>query len=572
MRFIASVKRVSFWNVIIFGFIVFAFFVNALHESYPDEFDNILGGWYILQGRLPYIGFFTHHGPVPYFIASIVALFSGESFVRFRIFYAFFLLFTFGSIYWILKKTIGKEHILFYPLFIAFVGIESTYYWMQMLLADNIAAIAFLPVYAIILLKAFYKKSITIQDVGLVAIFSSIGLYSSLTYSYLFIIVSFSILFLYFKENGFHRPFFSLRNARPFIILAVPHLLFFLYLLITGSLPDYFYQNYVFNTKYYIYNYPRSPESSFINPVRYAILIAHWFFVNFYTLLIGVKTFDFSFPVNMTMAMGDTSLFLYLLLRKRYKLAVFTLLVMVFTNIRSNPIQSGEKDYQAGVYNFLSFFNIFFVLPVLCKSISDAKEETGRKVGYGFLMVLTALYFFFGFSHLLFKFNEKTVSKYMGDQALIYDRPQLSPIINSILTKEEYAWIGPFEFEDLFYLHTKIPSKYHILIPGVAESDKLRNEMLTDFVKNKPVIVILETRFTYLGNGINNYGVFFFDFLNKNYITLLNYKNEKIAYRSVAPVTSRVDIETKMFIRKDKVKEVVQKLLRNNYIKEINSK
>ena len=47
------------------------FLINSVHTSYPDEFENILGGFYINQGRLPYIGFFTHHGPFTYFFASI---------------------------------------------------------------------------------------------------------------------------------------------------------------------------------------------------------------------------------------------------------------------------------------------------------------------------------------------------------------------------------------------------------------------------------------------------------------------------------------------------------------------
>ncbi len=68
------------------------FLINTVHEQYPDEFDNILGGWYILHGRLIYTGFFTHHGPVAYYIAALVEIFSGQSFVRFRIVYSIFFL------------------------------------------------------------------------------------------------------------------------------------------------------------------------------------------------------------------------------------------------------------------------------------------------------------------------------------------------------------------------------------------------------------------------------------------------------------------------------------------------
>src|SRR4051812_25119818 len=79
---------------VLFALGLFLFlFINTIHESYPDECDNILGGTYILKGILPYTGFFSHHGPIAYFVAALIASFSGHSFVGFRIFYSIFLLF-----------------------------------------------------------------------------------------------------------------------------------------------------------------------------------------------------------------------------------------------------------------------------------------------------------------------------------------------------------------------------------------------------------------------------------------------------------------------------------------------
>lgn len=42
------------------------FLVSAFHEDYPDEYDSILGGKYILEGRIPYKDWFQHHQPGAY--------------------------------------------------------------------------------------------------------------------------------------------------------------------------------------------------------------------------------------------------------------------------------------------------------------------------------------------------------------------------------------------------------------------------------------------------------------------------------------------------------------------------
>lgn len=557
------------WKAFFVVFILFAFLANSLHESYPDEFDNILGGWDIIHGKLIYSGFFTHHGPVPYFMAAVIELFSGQSFVHFRIIYGGLLFAFLFGVYFLLKKRLGSEKVSFFPFFIAFLGIESTYYWAQMLLADNVAAFSFLPVYALILLKVVFKKPIELLDIGIISFFSAIALYSSLTYTYLYIIIVVSALYLFYKDNPIKKVF-SIENVYPILIFAAPHTIFGLYLLVTNSLQDYIYQNFVFNTKYYIYNYPRSGNSDFINPMRYAILIIHWFFMNFYTLLIGVMTFGFTFPVNMTMAVGDVAIFIYLLFKKHYKLAAFVLLVVIFTNVRSDPLKSKETDYQSGVYNMLSFFNIFFVLPQLYSDI-NGKVESAKKVVFGILIFFVGIYGFFGLMNLVYKFNDKVVSKYMGTQALIYDRPQLAPVLNVVASKDEYVWAGPFEFEELFYTNAKLPSKYQILIAGIADGDKTRNEMLADFDSHMPMVIFFDKSFVYLGNPVVNYGSFFIDFLNKNYITLLDYKKGNIEYRSIPEIglSHKLDLEAKLYIRKDAVDDVVAKLLANNYIKAV---
>ena len=91
-------------EVLSFGIIFLFLILNAVHTSYPDEFDNIAGGWNILHGILPWSGFFSHHGALAYFFAAVIDIFSGQNFVKFRFFSALFYLLVIVISYVTIKK------------------------------------------------------------------------------------------------------------------------------------------------------------------------------------------------------------------------------------------------------------------------------------------------------------------------------------------------------------------------------------------------------------------------------------------------------------------------------------
>ena len=62
----------------IFSLLLVLFVTNAFHEKYPDEFDSIVGGRYITEGKLPY-RWFQHHQPGAYVMAAGVLSFADQS-------------------------------------------------------------------------------------------------------------------------------------------------------------------------------------------------------------------------------------------------------------------------------------------------------------------------------------------------------------------------------------------------------------------------------------------------------------------------------------------------------------
>ena len=59
----------------------------------------------------------------------------------------------------------------------------------------------------------------------------------------------------------------------------------------------------------------------------------------------------------------------------------------------------------------------------------------------------------------------------MGTAPIIYNRPQIAQYVNALVSPEDYVFIGPFDFEELFYLNTKRqPSRYHWFLNHAATS------------------------------------------------------------------------------------------------------
>jgi hypothetical protein len=160
---------------------------------------------------------------------------------------------------------------------------------------------------------------------------------------------------------------------------------------------------------------------------------------------------------------------------------------------------------------------------------------------------------------------EKVYTKYMGTASLIYDRPDLAPIINEILGPNDYVWIGPLDFKDYLYVKAKVASRYQFLIPAMGRSDKIKADMLNDFEKNKPELIFFDENYSVLGSNPQQYAPFFVSYVKEKYVTLMEYNNNE--YIPVIPVSSAVDLDAKMYIRKDDINQIIAKLLSLNIIK-----
>lgn len=558
-----AVRTRSFYLNLAFIIFIFAiYYISTFHESYPDEYDNILGGKLILQGLLPYIGFFSHHGPVPYFLAAFLEVFTGPSFVKFRVLYSMFLAgFTLWTFYY-LRHKFGSYVTKFYGYFIVLLAFSAVYFWGHMLVADSLAAFFLLPVVALLILTSINKKELNVWDIFVISILSFLALLTAITYIYVVFLIYLYTAYYCLKQNKFR--ILSAELVKAFLIIIAPFILFILYLLITGSLKDYFTQSIIFNQKYYIYNYPGSSGS--FNPLRYGITTAYRFYINFTGLLHQIPSWNFGFPFNITLAVANTSLIIYLLANRKFTLTALLIGLLIFSNVRSNPLESGEEDYQSAVYIVISLFNMCLTLYLVYRELRD-NQNFAKRVINTFILILLGLYSIFTSIFVLQKFSSKAYDKYMGNASLIYDRPEVAKYLNNVIDKGETIWYGPLEFKEMLYSTGTIPSRFHMLIPGIGRSPELSQDMVKSYEASKPRLIWFNKRYSILGQTPPDYAPFFMSFLDKNYITILELAKSGNKYTSLIPVELNRDFETMLYIRRDKVDEVLPKLIEVNIIK-----
>lgn len=555
-------------TVLIFGLLFVIFVTNAFHEKYPDEFDSIVGGRYITEGKLPYRDWFQHHQPGAYVMAAGILPFTGRSFVKFRVGWEIVLYAMLVGSYVLLRRRLPKRDLTFYVVLLFIIGLAATYFWGNMLLADTLAGYFILPAFALLFLKDYYSERFETADLIIAGGFAFLSWFTSMTY--IFIVMTLSLYALYlFVSTGTKKPIWR-RIGTGVVLLSVPYVLFGLYLLFTGSIKDYYWANVVYNTNYYIYNYPHTPGAAF-NPVRYAAVIADRFINNYLPALWGVAGFPISNPVQVTLAFSSAVAVLLVVVRGKWTLLTPLLITLVFSSARSNPQSIRETDYQAFVYIITSMFNGLFSLWAIKAMIDEEKQTFSKKTALSIVYVVLLLFWIATPLYLAMKMEQKFFSKYMGTAPLIYNRPQIAGYVNAIVTPDDYVYIGPFDFEELFYLNTKRqPSKYHWFLNHAATS-KIKDELIADLSKNRPKVIVFQRGFAPWGGDASTYNWWMTDFLDANYFRLFKL-NETLTDRQYGwklDKTENFDIDGTFNFDKRFEREILEKLLKLGYIEEL---
>ena len=127
------------FDVVVYLGSLIAMLISSTYKFYgwTDPVDVIYGGALITKGIMPYVGFFSHHMPFPYFLAASLHILSNHSLVIFQLLFILGLWFWLMLLYrWIVNE-VGRRAA---STFVAFVVLGSTLVFSQSMLAETLIA------------------------------------------------------------------------------------------------------------------------------------------------------------------------------------------------------------------------------------------------------------------------------------------------------------------------------------------------------------------------------------------------------------------------------------------------
>lgn len=546
-KFIKKIKPIHY----LLALIALIFLVNSQYVAYPDEFVNILGGKFILEGKVPYRDFFDHHLPGAWLLSASLLLFSFGSFVKFRLLWGvvqFLILYFVGR--FIQKR--NKELYSFYLGFFLLYPFITMYYWTHLFIADGIAFLFFSALFWMLFVESYEAKH-TLKTLIFLSLCNVIFVFTSLSYIYIALIFYLWIFVLFLTS----RP-----KLKDYIILigisAVPYILYAIYLLISNSWKEFYISNVVYNTTLYM-RVPNYTPGRFFNPLKFALTVIYNFFDTYIQLLVRIKEFNLYFPVDLVLALS-TFLLLVFLLKEMPLIGIVYFFVLSFSAPRSNLMKIGETDYQSGLFIALGSIS-FFLLLWRYRHIKFTFEplEFVRK----FLVAMVVLYGVFAGIFLMQNTYNKFYLRHTQKMPSIYDHAPTAFFINEILGKGDYYWIGPYEpNEEFFVKNAKLPGKFPTLLPQFRESKYFSSEFIKQFETHSPKLIIYKHEASIFGTPALEFGKFFTDWMGDKYISLENIKG-LVVLKSPETFTMRTDV----YLLKSEQNNLLKKLAESGYIK-----
>lgn len=547
-----KIKRLELFtkenNIKLISFILFV--LHTFYVSYPDEFVNLLGGLSILQGKTPYKEFFDHHMPGAWYLSALLLIISGKSFLIFRILWAFaqfFFLILIGRF----VKQISKAIYNYFLIFLILYPLTSLFFWTHLYLADSLAGLVGAGVLWISFTASLEKKfPLKIALINSLLLFFIV--FTSLTYVYFAGIIYLWNFYLLYKYNNEEK-----KLKKFFIFSSVPYIFYGLYLFLSNSFQEFWFANFVYNTKLYI-SIPNYTRGQHFNPLKMFLTLIFNFHHHFWPALNRIGSLDFYLPIIQTFTLAIV-LLLIIFSKINYIYGILYFFLFSLSAPRSNIENLKETDYQSAMFVVVGLTSVVLFF-YLYKKFSF--KEKLLNLTFNAAAVLLLIYSFFTFVFLSKNSYEKLFYIYTQKMPRIYDKSYPAEFVDSLLNKGDYFWMGPYEPHHLFFIKKgKLPGKYPTLLPQFRENEYLKNSFLTQFRKHPPKIIIFKHTASIFMTPANEFGKFFLEFLKKDYIPISKLKNVK-----VLKSPSEFDLREDLYIHKKYLKEMLDKLKILGYI------
>lgn len=484
---------------IIFVLLLLGFYlVNAMIGEYNDEWDNILSGKMMADGLILYRDIFSHHFPLPYVMSYVIHLIINPHFYSFRILFSLFL-FTWALFLYVYTRTSPSRfpRKYFFLLLLAFV---SPILRMNMLLAEVLVGYSALTILCIALYR---PRPLMIRDLSLFVFFAFCIAASGMAYLPLALLAYLFVLFALLHDR-LHYPWKRILFLAVFSF--IPYGMTAAILITAGSLDDFLWQNITFNQVYYLpflYDYPQSVLSF---PIFILKNLAKATVGSLNITLANLENIIYFALLLMT-----ATYVLHLIRKRSYINLCFFLGVFILSSARlatdtGIAHQGNVPFYMISLIAFAHMSSKIYY--AFCDHLNDFPKNWTKAIG------TIVIFLFFALtslkvvdSYYLLTFAERRVQN--GTQAAY--------LLNETLKPGETYWVGPYDFKTQYYLSSPPATRYTFYLPWHAKSEKVRKEMIEDFKRNQPKIIMLDGQFSVWIYPFSNYGQELTRYINENY-------------------------------------------------------
>ncbi len=470
--------------------LLLAFAVFCLSTFYAvttDDMDNFLGGKLILNGELPYKDFFTHHMPGMYLLSAVIYPLTGGNPFAYRFIFNIVLFLLIFVCYKVISLKVSRDSA---RLFVILMTLSHTIALNHVPVAESLV------VYAVVLalILIFYETSAF--GLKIIAIISALLFaipFFALSYIFVAIILYIALLAQIIYKKGFTEVSKSFKYIFTCLgLLALPYVIFVFYLLSSNSLNSFIFNNIDFNSTYY---------GPMVGEEGGSPLKILWNIINGSVgrvALLSQNLFNPLYSIQILIISGFGLLSGLFWMQKKKFLSIVIILLALLLDARVNvfnvPAITGNlEQYALGSIVYLG-------LALLCASLAIPTILRQRSTVHDPLLVMAvvvaALYLVIIPVNLikvsaprLATVSAANIERNYYVFTKNYSANTPSKLINDVLDKNDYAWVGPDGFRDNLYLEPKRSTKFTFFFAWIYECKECRADYLSDLSRQEPKII-----------------------------------------------------------------------------------
>lgn len=463
-----------------------------------DEFDHIVAGFAMKQGRALYTQHFTNHFPLPYYWIYLFtpfwsAISPARTLTVFRLSLLILYLISYALVFFTFKKNTSKYC---FSLWIGMLSLFFVVYLGYIIITDTFIAIFVSSITWITLPILLEWEKPSTYSYLLLIIFGSLAFWTQPMLIFLLVV---PFLLMKEKRSVIKWSLFTL------ILNSIPLLFFY----INKQLYDFLFQGIYFNFKVYTpYYYEMAGLKG-----NHMVSLIMLYIKNEFRFMTGLSN-----PLQMVQFIFHLSFvwMLYKLIKsKNIRHIILFLLLFFASRIREVKVAVGTS-FDVGIYPFILFGSACFIFLIV--DLFKSKQLKMRLFSL-FLLVIIILSNVFTFQQIFFQSLKPDYNYHV----FWSPKQDKGSIIKSLSLPTESVLMYPHDV-DLYYFSDRLsPDRFSYWFPWIDAWPPYKKERVNSLKKKPPSVIYIGN----LGYGDDrNYYARYFPHLTDDYIQVIK-KGEK---------------------------------------------